>query len=103
MKSGFANRKKRSSDEIIASILFTAKNGTSKTGIMYASYLSFTQLNKYIGFGLKAKLIYLNGEGKYSTTPKGLDYIRCFEEVQRMENSAAEKRKHLNEILALGA
>jgi predicted transcriptional regulator len=99
MKSVFADRKKRSSEEIIASILFTARNGVSKTGIMYASYLSFTQLNKYIAFGLRAKLIYLNDDGKYNTTSKGMDYLKCFEEVQRMENSAAEKRKLLDEIL----
>jgi predicted transcriptional regulator len=103
MKSVFADRKKRSSEEIIASVLFAAKNGVTKTGIMYASYLSFTQLNKYISFGLKAKLIYLNDEGKYNTTPRGMEYIRCFEEVQRMENSAAEKRKLLDEILTFEA
>ncbi|TLY06389.1 MAG: hypothetical protein E6K85_10780 [Thaumarchaeota archaeon] len=100
MKSVFANRKKRSRDEIIASILFTAKQGTSKTGIMYANYLSFSQLNKYLIFGVKSKIIYLNGDGKYFTTPKGLEYLKCFEEVHNIENSAVAKRKLLDEILA---
>ena len=99
MKSVFANRKKRSKDEILASILFTAKQGTSKTGIMYANYLSFSQLNKYINFAVKARIIYLNGDGKYFTTPKGLEYLKCFEEVHNIENSAIEKRKLLDEIL----
>jgi predicted transcriptional regulator len=99
MKSVFVNRKKRSKEEIIASILLTARQGTSKTGIMYANYLSFSQLNKYINFGLKTKIIYLNGDGKYFTTPRGLSYLNCFEEVQSIENSAVAKRELLNEIL----
>jgi predicted transcriptional regulator len=99
MKSVFVNRKKRSKEEIIASILFTTRQGTSKTGIMYANYLSFSQLNKYINFGLKARIIYMNGDGKYFTTPRGLAYLNCFEEVQSMENSAVAKRRLLNEIL----
>ena len=98
MKSVFANRKKRSREEIIASILFTAKSGVSKTGIMYSNYLSFSQLNKYLTFGLKAKIIYIN-EGRYFTTTKGLEYLKCFEQVHSVENDAIEKRKTLSDIL----
>lgn len=99
MKSVFSNRKKRSRDEIIASILFTAKDGVSKTGIMYANYLSFSQLNKYINFGLKAKILHINGDGRYYTTAKGLEYLKCFEQVHHVENDAIEKRKTLSEML----
>jgi predicted transcriptional regulator len=99
MKSVFANRKKRSKEEIIASILFTAKQGVSKTGIMYANYLSFSQLNKYLKFGLEAKIIYINGDGKYFTTTKGLEYLSCFEQVHNIENDALAKRKTLTDIL----
>jgi predicted transcriptional regulator len=99
VRSVFANRKRRGSEEIIASIVFNARNGASKTAIMYASYLSFAQLQKYISFGLKAKLIYQNSEGKYMATPRGLEYLRRFEEVKIMEDSAASKRKLLDEIL----
>jgi len=100
MKSVFANRKKRSKEEIIASILFTAKTGVSKTAIMYANYLSFSQLNKYIAFGLKANVLYINDDGKYFTTAKGLEYLRTFEQVHNIENDALEKRRTLNEILS---
>lgn len=99
MKSVFANRKKRSREEIIASILFTAKQGVSKTGIMYANYLSFSQLNKYLSFGLKTKVLYINGDGKYFTTTKGLAYLKCFEQIHSIENDALAKRKMLTEIL----
>ena len=100
MKSVFANRKKRSREEIIASVLFTAKSGVSKTAIMYANYLSFSQLNKYIAFGLKANVLYINDDGKYFTTAKGLDYLKTFEQVHSIENDALEKRKRLNDILS---
>jgi predicted transcriptional regulator len=100
MKSVFENRKKRSRDEIIASIVLTSKNGTSKTNMMYASYLSFSQLNKYISYSLRAKLIFKNDEGKYVATSKGIEYLKCFEDVQTTENSAFEKRKLLEKILA---
>ena len=77
----------------------TARQGTSKTGIMYASYLSFSQLNKYIDLALKSKVIYLNGDGKYFATGKGLEFIKCFEEVHDIENNAIEKRRMLEQIL----
>jgi predicted transcriptional regulator len=99
MKSLFANRKKRTREEIIASILLSAKNGSSKTAIMYTNYLSFSQLNKYLNFGLKSKILYLNGDGKYLTTSKGLEYMKCFEEIHNIENSALLKRKLLEEIM----
>ena len=41
MKSVFPNRKKRNTEEIIASILDAARSETTKTKIMYISYLSF--------------------------------------------------------------
>ena len=100
MKSVFANRKKRSKEEIVASILFTAKSGVSKTAIMYANYLSFSQLNKYIAFGLNAKVLYISNDGKYFTTAKGLEYLKTFEQVHNIENDALQKRRTLNDILS---
>jgi predicted transcriptional regulator len=99
MKSVFANRKKRSREEIIASIVFTAKTGASKTGIMYANYLSFSQLNKYLKFALESEILYIDGNDRYFTTPKGLEYLRCFEQVHNAENDAIQKRKILSGIL----
>ena len=99
MKSVFNNRKKRSKEEIVASIIVTSRQGASKTGIMYSSYLSFSQLNKYIELAMKTNVIYLNGDGKYFATSKGLEFLKCFEEVHSIENNALEKRKMLVQIL----
>ena|SRR5881628_735638 len=101
MKSVFANRKKRSREEIIASILFSAKQGATKTGIMYTNYLSFSQLNKYLGYGLKTNIIFKNGDGKFFTTSKGFEFLECFEQVHNIENDALAKRKLLNTILGI--
>lgn len=99
VKSVFSNRKKRSREEIIASILFSAQHGSSKTSIMYTNYLSFTQLNRYLNYGLKTKILYINGDGRYFTTNKGLEYLKCFEQVHNIENDAMAKRKALSEML----
>ena len=100
MKSVFLNRKKRSREEIIASILLSAKNGATKTGIMYANYLSFSQLNKYLGFALATETLYVEQKtGKYVTTSKGIEYLKRFQDVNSIENHAIEKRKLLSDLL----
>ncbi len=64
---------------IIAEILEIAKEGTLKTQIMYKANLSFAQLNEYIKFMLKIKLMQkLTNQGKdvYIATEKGLDFLQ---------------------------
>jgi predicted transcriptional regulator len=100
MRSVFENRKKRSREEIIASILQSARQGISKTGMMYANYLSTRQLNNYLAFGLRSKILYFNGDGKYFTTVKGLEYLKWFEQVHSVENDALAKRRMLTTILS---
>jgi predicted transcriptional regulator len=95
-----SNKKKRKREEIIASILDTARLGATKTKIMYVSFLSFSQLQKYLNYALTTKLVDLDPiAGKYLTTNKGLEYLKRFEEVQNIENNIAAKRRSLTEIL----
>jgi len=64
---------------IIAEILEIAKEGTLKTQIMYKANLSFAQLNEYLKFMLKIKLMQkLTNQGKdvYIATEKGLDFLQ---------------------------
>src|SRR5512136_1574964 len=49
--------KRRDKLRIIAEILEIAKNGTLKTQIMYKANLSFAQLNEYLKFMLKIRLM----------------------------------------------
>ncbi len=63
---------------IIAEILEIAKEGTLKTQIMYKANLSFAQLNEYLKFMLKIKLMEkTSNKGKeiYIATNKGLDFL----------------------------
>src|SRR4030066_704315 len=64
---------------IIAEILEIAREGTLKTQIMYKANLSFAQLNDYLKFMLKIKLMQkLTNQGKdvYIATEKGLDFLQ---------------------------
>ena len=100
MNSLLPTRKKRKTEEIIASILETARNGATKTRIMYVAYLSFSQLQKYMKYTLENKLIALNpNEKKYLTTERGFEFLRRFEEVNSIENHIMEKKRSLSEIL----
>jgi predicted transcriptional regulator len=63
---------------IISEILAIAKNGTSKTNIMFKVNLSFTQLNQYISLLLKASLLdksNIDGKDVYVVTKRGLDFL----------------------------
>jgi len=85
---------------LIASILSGARNGTSKTRIMYSALLSFDQLQKYLVFALDAKLLSLdNNNHTYSVTERGLQFLKHFEELQKMEKTIMEKRKALGQLL----
>ena len=79
--------------EIIATILRTAGNGTTKTKIMYESYLSFTQIKEYLSFLEKLDLIELDEVNKkYKTTAKGVYFLRIFDELnQLLEITETEK------------
>jgi len=72
---------------IIAEILEVAKNGTLKTQIMYKANLSFAQLNQYLKYMLKIRLIdKLDTTRKdvYITTEKGLDFIQRHSELTEL-------------------
>ena len=64
---------------IIAEILEIAKEGTLKTQIMYKANLSFAQLNDYLKFMLKIRLlnkVVESGKDEYFSTEKGLDFLQ---------------------------
>ena len=101
MKSVYPNRRKRTREEIVASILDSARYGATKTRIMYVSFLSYSQLQRYLGIALESKLIGLDPKDrKYLITNKGLEYLKRFEELHGIENSVVTKRKLLAEILS---
>jgi predicted transcriptional regulator len=69
---------------IIAEILEIAREGTLKTQIMYRANLSFTQLNDYLRFMIRIKLldkIMENDKEMYRATEKGLDFVQRYHEI----------------------
>lgn len=100
MKTPFPNRKKRNREEIIASILDAARHGATKTRIMYVSFLSFSQLQRYLSMSVETGLLGLDSTAKkYLITSKGFEYLKRFDEVHSIENNVLEKRRSLSEIL----
>ena len=82
---------------IIAEILEIAKEGTLKTQIMYKANLSFAQLNEYLKFMLKIKLLekFANtGKDVYVTTEKGLDFLTRQCELSEMLKTDEEKPRN---------
>ena len=81
--------KRRDSTAINAEIIAIAKNGASKTQIMYRGNLSFVQLRQYltnlVHVNLLEKSLH-NGREIYRATPKGIEYV--------------EKEKGLTDLLS---
>ena len=81
---------KRSNVDIIYSILVIAKDGESRTHIMYKCNLSWTSLKKMIGLLMEQELIFSEDEaGKttYKLTEKGKHAYEYFENMQFKINS----------------
>ena len=78
--------KYRSRFEIAATILEVAQAGNStKTRLMYGSFLSFAQINEYLGFLLSNGLITKNDDTRiYSLTEKGMRFLRVYDEIAEL-------------------
>lgn len=101
MKKGWPDnsRKRRDRLYIIAEILNVAREGSLKTQIMYSANLSFAQLNEYISFLLKIKLLRINTDETktiYKTTVKGLKYLQNYEEIAQLLSREEENPVKLN-------
>jgi predicted transcriptional regulator len=81
--------KNRSKTEIISQVLGAAatngeegSNGATKTQIMYKSFLSFDQLNRYLSLLLENKLLnYDKKTAKYKVTDKGLKFLKLYDQI----------------------
>jgi predicted transcriptional regulator len=96
-----ANSKRRDKLCIIAEILEIAKDGTLKTQIMYKANLSFAQLNEYLKFMLKIKLIQKileHGKDVYIATEKGLDFLQRQCELTELLKTEEEEKSHRNGV-----
>ena len=77
-------QKRRDRLYIISQILEIAKSGCLKTQIMYRANLSFAQLNEYLSFLIKIRLLTLENENKksiYLTSAKGNQYLEKYKGI----------------------
>jgi predicted transcriptional regulator len=76
----------RSRTEIIAQILrITNGRQVNKTWLMYGTFLSYKQLKNYISILIENGLLeYQSGEAKYTTTEKGIRFLKLYEKMKEM-------------------
>jgi predicted transcriptional regulator len=80
--------KYRSRTEIVAMILQSARNGVTKTKIMYKAYLSYTQLKEYLTFLQDNGLIkYEQGSQLYRVSDKGRHFLEAYDEISDLVSS----------------
>jgi predicted transcriptional regulator len=78
--------KYRSRTDIIVSMLEAARLETTKTRIMYFSYLSSHQLGTYLQFVIRNGLVeYDSARQRYWTTEKGLRLLELYNNIGKLE------------------
>ena len=79
---------RRSNVEIIADMLRVGENGAGKTEIMYSANMSYTQIQKYLGFLLNHEFINRVEVGNpvvtYQVTEKGLNLLKNIDSIMEV-------------------
>jgi len=80
--------RRRSDIEIIADMLVVGENGAGKTKIMYNANMSYSQIQKYLGYlvgqGLIEKMKIGNPSATYQVTESGLKLLQLINSVKEM-------------------
>jgi len=79
---------RRSNVEIMADMLRVGENGAGKTEIMYSANMSYSQIQKYLGFlishGFINKVKVGNPSVTYQVTDLGLKLLKSIDSVTEM-------------------
>jgi predicted transcriptional regulator len=80
--------KRRSDIEIIADMLEVGENGAGKTEIMYSANMSYSQIQKYLGYltaqGFIDKMKMGNPSVTYQVTDNGLKLLQLINSIKEM-------------------
>jgi predicted transcriptional regulator len=80
--------RRRSNIEIIADMLKVGENGAGKTEIMYSANMSYSQIQKYLGFllshGFINKVEVGNPVVTYRVTDKGLGLLNNIDSIMEV-------------------
>ena len=80
-------RERRTSLEVIASILDACQYGTRKTNVMYQCKLSFKQLAGYLDLLLETNLLLSDNDRQYSlfrVSSKGKDFLKAYNSMKTL-------------------
>ncbi len=79
---------RRSDIEIIADMLKVGENGAGKTEIMYSAKMSYSQIQKYLGYligqGFIDKIMVGNPSVTYRVTDNGLKLLQLINSIKEM-------------------
>ena len=91
----------RSRNDIIASILETANgNKVRATEIQFKAYISYSILKEYLMLLLENDLLeYIEGERSFKTAPKGMQFLRTYNQMGELITLTNSSRKTVNEFL----
>ena len=80
--------RRRSDIEIIADMLKVGENGAGKTEIMYSANMSYSQIQKYLGYltaqGFIDKMKMGNPSVTYQVTDSGLKLLQLISSIKEM-------------------
>ncbi len=80
--------RRRSDLEIIAQMLKVSENGTGKTRIMYGANMSYTQIQRYLGYlkaqGFIDEIKMGNPSVNYKISSSGLKLLQLIENIKEM-------------------
>ncbi len=80
--------RRRSDIEIIADMLKVGENGAGKTEIMYSANMSYSQIQKYLGYlmaqGFVDKMKMGNPSVTYQVTDNGLKLLQLINRIREM-------------------
>jgi len=80
--------RRRSDIEIIADMLKVGENGAGKTKIMYSANMSYSQIQKYLGYlmsqGFIDKVKMSNPSVTYRVTDNGLKLLQLINSLREM-------------------
>ena len=86
------NTPSRSKDEVIGLVLEAAREGSSKTNIMYKSFVSYDKVEELLNHLLEDNLLeQQKGELTYRTTQQGVDFLNKLNSCECDDNDPIEK------------
>jgi len=92
-----AASQRRSNIEIIADMLRAGAHGAGKTEIMYSANMSYSQIQKYLGFlvnqGFIHKIAAGNAMASYQLTESGLKLLNTIDNLIELLGGSDEEQK----------